>query len=149
MTPTGTTTTYQEHLINESEMSAAKASSPASGFSTPPNYSPASTVPQTGRRGPSLRDVITGILAFVITGGFMGVLAFMVRHGVPKEGGEVLLVMLGSLGTAWATVISYYFGSSAGSAEKTRQMVDAIQQQPTQQGSTGNTAAVAVQVANR
>lgn len=149
MTPTGTTTTFQEHLINEGELNAAKASSPAGSFSTPPNMVPAVVANQSVRRGPSLRDVITGILAFVITGGFMGVLAFMVRHGVPKEGGEVLLVMLGSLGTAWATVISYYFGSSAGSAEKTRQMVDAIQQQPAQQGTSGTTAAVAVQVANR
>jgi uncharacterized membrane protein YeaQ/YmgE (transglycosylase-associated protein family) len=133
MTPTGTTSTFQEPMTTEGELLATRAAAISNGFTPPPRVTPVSSPSQPIRRGPSLRDVITGILAFVITGGFMGVLTYMVRHGVPKEGGEVLLVLLGSLGTAWATVISYYFGSSAGSAEKTRQMVDAIQQHPTQQ----------------
>lgn len=71
----------------------------------------------------SLRDWTPRVLAGLITVGYFGVLFWMLRFGLPSTGSsEALLVMLGALGTAWGGVVAYYFGSSAGSKEKTEAM---------------------------
>ena len=48
-----------------------------------------------------------------------GLLMYMLMFGLPAAGGgEAMLVMLGTLGTAWGAVVSFYFGSSADSEKK-------------------------------
>lgn len=58
---------------------------------------------------------IPPVLALFVTAGFFGILAFLILSDYNPT--EPLLVMLGSLGTAWTMIIGFYFGSSHGSRE--------------------------------
>lgn len=69
------------------------------------------------------KDWTPRVLAGLITVGYFGALFYMLRNGLPQHGGsEAMLVMLGTLGTAWGGVVAYYFGSSAGSKAKDEAM---------------------------
>lgn len=60
------------------------------------------------------------ILSFIITIGFFGILSYMLT--MEARPGEPLLIMLGSLGTAWIAVVNFWFGSSSGSVRKSELM---------------------------
>ncbi|MBI1751281.1 MAG: hypothetical protein HY014_08090 [Acidobacteria bacterium] len=68
------------------------------------------------------QDWTPKILGMAITLGFFGLLYFLLRHEPPTGSRDILNIMLGSLGSAWIGVVTYYFGSSAGSARKTELM---------------------------
>ena len=63
------------------------------------------------------RSKIPAILAIVVTMGFFGILGYMLKYPAAATS-QPLLIMLGSLGTAWVAIINFYFGSSHGSQMK-------------------------------
>lgn len=77
------------------------------------------------KREMSVGDKTTRNLAYSITGGFFGVLGYLLMGDVPNESRDVLNIMLGSLGTAWISVVAYYFGSTKGSQAKTELLAKA------------------------
>jgi hypothetical protein len=73
----------------------------------------------------STQAVIPAILAIVVTLGFFGTLAMMMFHIMPTDAHDSMMLMLGALGASWGAVVQFYFGSSAGSADKTRLLAKA------------------------
>lgn len=73
----------------------------------------------------AVKDKIPGALAVILTCGFFGLLGYLVAHEPPSGSRDILNIMLGSLGTGWATMLAYYFGSSAGSSAKDRLLISA------------------------
>jgi hypothetical protein len=62
---------------------------------------------------------IPGALAITITVGFFALLSGMMFGKLKASDNQALLLLLGSLSTAFGAVVMYYFGSSAGSDRKT------------------------------
>jgi uncharacterized protein YhaN len=80
-------------------------------------------------------DATNGILAYSVTLGFFLVLAALIATKyipLPKDAGDskaldaVLQTLLGVLGTAWVSIITFYFGSSIGSKEKTALLAEDV-----------------------
>jgi hypothetical protein len=63
------------------------------------------------------RSKTPDILSGVITFGFFGILISMMM-GYPKVESQPLLIMLGSLGTAWISVCAFWFGTTNSSQRK-------------------------------
>jgi len=64
----------------------------------------------------STHSFIPPVLAILVTVGFFGILVGLMMETFKTS--DALLLMLGSLGTAWTAIMSFYFGSSAGSQAK-------------------------------
>lgn len=59
------------------------------------------------------KDITPKLLAWGVTGGFFTILFLILFHKVPESSSQVFDILLGSLGTAWTAIVSFYFGSSA------------------------------------
>lgn len=77
------------------------------------------------KREVSVRDFTPRALAVGVTAGFFGILFYMAVWSVPASSKDLLNIMLGSLGAAWVSIVSYYFGSSSGSARTTELLAQA------------------------
>jgi hypothetical protein len=74
-------------------------------------------------RQAGMRDWTPSALGALIILGFFIVLGAMLGQRLPAEAETEFSIMLGALATMTAAVVNYFFGSSAGSKEKTRLMV--------------------------
>lgn len=67
----------------------------------------------------ALGGKMNGILAIFILSGFFFIVGALFFMEVGNTAKEPLYILLGSLGTMATQVVAYYFGSSAGSKQKT------------------------------
>jgi hypothetical protein len=71
-------------------------------------------------------DRTNAYLAYIITVGFLLTVAVVARYNLAGVDNAVLQTMLGVLGTGWASVITFYYGSSIGSREKNAVLGDTV-----------------------
>jgi hypothetical protein len=76
-------------------------------------------------RQKALDDQTPSILGGLIIAGFFLTLGVMVARRLPEGAETEFSIMLGALATMTAAVVNYFFGSSAGSREKTRLLSEA------------------------
>ena len=62
------------------------------------------------------KSVVPPLLSVLVTIGFFGILIGLMSGKIVTS--DALMLMLGSLGTAWTGIIAFYFGSSACSQAK-------------------------------
>jgi hypothetical protein len=70
------------------------------------------------------KDYTLQFLAVGVTLGFFGTLALVMFAHLEGAAQNLMLVMTGTLQTAWVAIISYYFGSSKDSAGQTKMIAD-------------------------
>lgn len=62
------------------------------------------------------KSIVPPLLSILVTLGFFGILGGLMSGEIKTS--DALMLMLGSLGTAWTGIIAFYFGSSASSQAK-------------------------------
>lgn len=67
----------------------------------------------------SQRSKIPAALSIMVTAGYFGILAGVMTGQLKLDDSQALLLMLGSLSTAWGGVMAFWFGTTADSGRKT------------------------------
>ena len=67
----------------------------------------------------SIRSPMPAVLSVFVTVGYFAVLIGMMTDVLNVKESQALLIMLGSLGTAWGMVMAFWFGTTRSSSEKT------------------------------
>jgi hypothetical protein len=93
---------------------------------------PADPVP-AGQAQVATHDATSKWLAYIVTAAFFVLIGLLVyfRHGDPTFDPDVknlLFILLGVVATGWANIIGFYYGSSAGSAQKSQTISTALLQ---------------------
>ena len=64
------------------------------------------------------RSWVPSALSILVTGGYFGILVGMMTGLLTVSDSQAMLIMLGSLGTAWGMVMAFWFGTTHGSQQK-------------------------------
>ena len=75
----------------------------------------------------STKSTTPTVLTYMITVGFFAILGLMLWDDTVVNS-PPLLIMLGSLGTAWTGCISYWFGTTSGSLAKSNLLAQSVPQ---------------------
>lgn len=65
------------------------------------------------------RSWVPAALSIIVTIGYFGILIGMMLDWLKVSDSQALLLMLGSLSTAWGVVMAFWFGTTSDSARKT------------------------------
>jgi len=68
------------------------------------------------------KEALFFIIALAFTIGFFLVLYLLITKSVPTDNNEVLTYTLGALTAGEIAIVQYFFGSSKGSADKTKML---------------------------
>jgi hypothetical protein len=63
---------------------------------------------------------VPAVLSLLVTGGYFGILIGVMVGWLHMEDSQALLLMLGSLTTAWGAVMAFWFGTTRESGVKTQ-----------------------------
>jgi len=81
----------------------------------------------TSEHAPMLNKIVTPVLALGTVGLSFVLFGVMIFVDVKPEAKDILIYVLGGLTSAVTMVLGYYFGSSAGSKEKTKQLDELLE----------------------
>ena len=76
----------------------------------------------TSDKAPMLNKIVTPVLALGTVGLTFILFAIIIFVDVDSDSKDILIYVLGALTSAVTMVLGYYFGSSAGSKEKSQQL---------------------------
>jgi hypothetical protein len=68
---------------------------------------------------------VPALLSILVTAGYFAILIGMMTGSLKVSDSQALLIMLGSLGTAWGGVMAFWFGTTANSSRKTELIAQA------------------------
>jgi len=67
----------------------------------------------------TIRSWVPAVLSIGVTTGYFTILIGMMLGWLIVDDSQALLIMLGSLGTAWGMIMAFWFGTTSSSAQKT------------------------------
>lgn len=80
------------------------------------------------RGAKAVNQVVTAVMGFaILIGTFLFFFALLFKGAVEGISRDIVLFILGALSSNMTQVISFYFGSSKGSEEKTKALRESIQ----------------------